>query len=278
MENILIKDEKELAQKIARIAADGVSSLHVITDFDRTLTKYYVDGQKVESGFSLIRSGGYLTKDYPPKAYALYDTYHPYEIDDTLDWQEKNRLMTKWWSTHLELMIASGLNKKVINDIIQKKYNMLREGSQQFILTLYNKQIPLLIFSAGLGDLIKGFLEKNNCLKENIHIIANFYHFDKEGQVLGYKDKIIHTFNKNKREIRNLNLKGRKNILLLGDSLGDLGMSEGLEYDTIIRVGFLNEPLEEKKEQYLKAYDIVITNDGTMEYVNELLQRITLEL
>lgn len=34
-------------------------------------------------------------------------------------------------------------------------------------------------------------------------------------------------------------VKGRTNVLLLGDHLGDLGMSDGVNYDNRISVGFL---------------------------------------
>lgn len=34
-------------------------------------------------------------------------------------------------------------------------------------------------------------------------------------------------------------VKKRTNVLLLGDHIGDLGMSDGLNYDTRISVGFL---------------------------------------
>lgn len=34
-------------------------------------------------------------------------------------------------------------------------------------------------------------------------------------------------------------LKKRTNVLLLGDHIGDLGMSDGLDYETRISVGFL---------------------------------------
>lgn len=34
-------------------------------------------------------------------------------------------------------------------------------------------------------------------------------------------------------------VKRRTNVLLLGDHIGDLGMSDGLNYDTRISVGFL---------------------------------------
>lgn len=34
-------------------------------------------------------------------------------------------------------------------------------------------------------------------------------------------------------------VQGRSNVLLLGDHLGDLGMSDGVDYDNRISVGFL---------------------------------------
>lgn len=34
-------------------------------------------------------------------------------------------------------------------------------------------------------------------------------------------------------------VKKRTNVLLLGDHIGDLGMSDGLDYETRITVGFL---------------------------------------
>lgn len=37
----------------------------------------------------------------------------------------------------------------------------------------------------------------------------------------------------------NASVKNRTNVLLLGDHLGDLGMSDGLNYETRISVGFL---------------------------------------
>lgn len=37
----------------------------------------------------------------------------------------------------------------------------------------------------------------------------------------------------------NSSVKKRTNVLLLGDHIGDLGMSDGLNYDTRISVGFL---------------------------------------
>ena len=66
-------------------------------------------------------------------------------------------------------------------------------------------------------------------------------------------------------------IKARSNVVLLGDSLGDLGMTAGLHHNTIIKIGFLNEDIEKNLELYKEQFDIVITGDGSMEYINQLL-------
>jgi 5'-nucleotidase len=51
-------------------------------------------------------------------------------------------------------------------------------------------------------------------------------------------------------------------------------MVEGIKYNEIIKIGFLNNNIEENLEQYKKAYDVVILNDGSMNFVNKLLKQI----
>ena len=63
-------------------------------------------------------------------------------------------------------------------------------------------------------------------------------------------------------------IKHRRNVLLLGDSVDDIKMIEGFEYDEIIKIGFLNEKVEENRDEYLKNFDIVIANDSDMSHVN----------
>ena len=55
---------------------------------------------------------------------------------------------------------------------------------------------------------------------------------------------------------------------------GDLGMIEGFDYDEILRIGFLNENVEDNLEEYKKKFDVVITGVGDFSYVNGLLSEI----
>lgn len=67
-----------------------------------------------------------------------------------------------------------------------------------------------------------------------------------QGVVRAFKGKLIHTFNKREGALSQAaglrQLQGRPNVLLLGDSLGDLTMADGVsEPKNILTIGFLND-------------------------------------
>lgn len=70
-------------------------------------------------------------------------------------------------------------------------------------------------------------------------------------------------------------LQNKTNILLLGDSIGDLTMADGVPgVQNILKIGFLNDKVEERRERYMDSYDIVLEKDETLDVVNGLLQHI----
>ncbi len=273
MENILISDSIEFDKKIKAFIKDGSSSIQVVSDFDKTLTKAFTDGKKCMSSYAILRENKYLGEEYSSKAFALFDRYHPFEISTELTFEEKKQKMDEWWDAHLKLLIEKKINKKIFQDIAEKDYIKMRLGLEKFIGILNKHQIPLLIFSAGLGDIIKEVLKKKGFLKENIKIIANFFKFNENGNVIGYNQDIVHVFNKNSIE-HDEDIPERKNVILLGDNIEDLGMLEGLSYDTILKIGFLNEKIDERKEMYLKNFDLLVLNDGNFNKINEILEKI----
>ena len=278
MEQVYFRNKELLKQKIKEIKSQGLERLHIVSDFDRTLTKCFFDDKKIPSALALIREGGYLTEDYPKKAFALFDKYHPIEVDDYLEYDFKFKKMQEWWEAHEKLLIKSGMHQKVIDDILDRYPKIFREGTIQFLDYLNSHNLPLLIFSAGIGDLIEGYLKKENRLTSNIHILSNTFDFNSEGYVTGFKNEIIHIMNKSETKLgdkkyRDL-ISQRNNVILLGDSLGDLGMVNNLDINLIIKIGFLNEEVENKLELYKSKFDVVITNDGSMKYVNQLLNNL----
>lgn len=253
----------------------GIEKFHVVADFDRTLTKCFHKGQKASSLISHLRNGNYISKEYVAKSHALFDEYHPIEIDPNIFLEEKKIKMTEWWTKHFQLLIGVGLDKTVIKqatkDMIEEESIIFRGGVKEFLIFLKENNIPLIIMSAGMGDLIIEFLKQNEVYYENIHVISNLFDFDEDGKVKNIK-KIIHVFNKVEMEVKVPEILERKNVLLLGDSIGDLGMVKGFEYNNLISVGFLNENVEENLEVFKDVFDVVLLGDGDFSFINDFVQ------
>ena len=62
--------------------------------------------------------------------------------------------------------------------------------------------------------------------------------------------------------------------MLLGDSLANLGMSDGVEHNTILKIGFLNHNVKKMLSAYKEKFDIVIADSSEMKFVNEILDKI----
>lgn len=81
---------------------------------------------------------------------------------------------------------------------------------------------------------------------EFCHSLTNKYSTFFQDNIVGFKDPLIHTFNKNTSVIQDhhefySNIDCRTNVILLGDSLGDLNMDIGVENEgVVLKIGFLN--------------------------------------
>lgn len=69
--------------------------------------------------------------------------------------------------------------------------------------------VPVLIFSAGLGDVVKAALNVHNLTMPNIHIISNFFTYN-NGKIFGFKGRHIHAFNKDQRVLEKIDFKYAK--------------------------------------------------------------------
>jgi len=278
MTKIHIQDQDQLRKKIKEFKEAGSNGFHIVADFDQTLTKGFTKDRKVNTSFGQIRNGGYMPEEYLKKAFEMYHYYHPIEKNHKLPIKERAEKMMEWWVKHLQLMIDFGLSKEILDDIAKKKGLQARDGLYDVLRLLEENNVPLLIFSAGLGDVIYEYLKCQDKLTKNVHIVSNFYTFDEEGKVNGYKSNVVHTFNKNELEVKNTpyyhEVKDKNNVILFGDTLGDLDMTEGMEHDCIIKIGFLNEDKEELFDEYANSFDVVIMEDGDMDYIIELLRKI----
>jgi 5'-nucleotidase len=169
--------------------------------------------------------------------------------------------------------------KEIILGPVKKLQLDFRQGAIEFLKMLSKEKIPLLIFSAGAGDIIHESLKKNKLWASNIHIVSNFFKYDTSGKAVSYTMPLIHPFNKNESCVKKSKYKSqiakRKNVILLGDSLGDLTMAKGMKHDCIIKIGFYNHEYDKERiSKHKKGYDVIITGNKDMRYANWLLKEI----
>ena len=245
------------------------STIHVVTDFDRTITV-----GNSESSWSVLSKSELVPKEYVKERQEFYNYYRPYEIDETLDYETKNKLMIEWWNKHINLFIKYKLKESVINDAARNLRVMsFREGPKEFLESMRDRNIPVIIISAGIGNFIEQFLIKNNCNFDNIYIISNFIKF-KDGIAVGVCENVIHSLNKNEVSLPNdvkEMIKDRPNIILLGDSISDIRMVKEEDREDTLKIGFLEEKIEENKIYFKKSFDVVATNNTTY---TELFEKV----
>ncbi|KAE8666333.1 5'-nucleotidase / magnesium ion binding protein isoform 2 [Hibiscus syriacus] len=276
----VINETHSLNHKISAIHNAGPSKLQVIADFDATLTRYWINGHRGQSSHGLLKQGN---PEYDAKRQALFEYYHPLEFSPTIPLEEKTKLMEEWWGKTHGLLIEGGLTYDAIKNSVGSSNIAFRDGVVELFEFLEERDVPVLIFSAGLADIIEEVLrQKVHRSFKNIKIVSNQMLFDNSGHLVSFKGKLIHSLNKNEHALDmaaplhdqmggidgpaedNASVKQRTNVLLLGDHVGDLGMSDGLNYENRISVGFLNDNIEKNLESYRNAFDIVYMNDTAM--------------
>ncbi|KAK3577134.1 hypothetical protein CHS0354_037467 [Potamilus streckersoni] len=259
--------------------ADGPDKLQVVADFDRTLSKYTHRGQICATCHNVLEEGGILPDFYKEKALKLREKYFSIETDPEMTIEQKTPYMIEWWTKAHELLNTCHITKEAVQKMVASSTAKLRDGCDWLFDECHRASIPLLIFSAGVGDVIEEIIHQQSTLYDNMHIVSNYMDFDKEGKMVGFKNDIIHIFNKNENVIHQSdyfeNLKDRVNIILIGDSLGDLHMADGAEHmENKLKIGFLNTKVDESLELYKRKFDIVIVQDESLDLINAVIRKV----
>lgn len=277
MKNIHYKNKEKFQKTLETLKSDWFEKLHILADFDRTMTKSFINGEKKPSIISVLRDEWYLSEVYRKEAKDLYTFYSKFENDNSVSREEKSKYFYEWWRKHLKLLVDSWLSKKDIESVSNSWNIQLRAWIKKFLGFLDEKNIPLVIMSANWlwKDSISLYLQAKWFLTKNIYIISNSFIWDENGKAIWYDERVIHTFNKGEGVLKDYpeiyeTVEKRTNVILLGDSLWDPDMIDGFDYDNCIKIGFLNEKEEELLDVYLEKYDVVLTGDDG-DFINEIL-------
>lgn len=110
----------------------------IISDFSKTFTR-----ADMPTTWSVFAKSGLLGEAYTADRNRLFEENHHFE-------QEGNIAMTeKWFLDHARLFVQYGLTEKLIDEVIMDdQYFAPRDGVEDFLETLREKDIPLIIVTS----------------------------------------------------------------------------------------------------------------------------------
>lgn len=251
---------KQSLLKLKRILEDGAHKLHIIADFDMTLTKNYIFNAKSSCWERNISAHGMFMRyskasdKFKRETQSLCDIYYPMEVDQLLTEQEKIPHMVKWWQGAHDLIKEMGFTRRQITEMVQENPVEFREGTEKLFSICEKSRIPVLIFSAGIANVIEEILKRRN-LAQNyqlFHILSNRMLFESESvdaKVVGFSEPLLHVFNKSESilyeqdafKTYSKQVATRPNVILIGDSLGDIRMGKGMKHGCELSIGLLNK-------------------------------------
>ena len=277
---IIGKDYSKIKKKFEVLREGGSKKLQIISDFDRTISRYFLlDGKtKGESCHGVLKNCE--LPNFAEQATKLSEKYYPMEISTELSLKEKIKACEEWWGANHSLLINLGLTREKLKRAVDLSVGeiILRDGYKKWVDFLEEYNVPLLIFSAGIADVIEGILQNLEYKNTNVKILSNKMKFDENtNKLIGFNENLIHTFNKGLVAFEDLEKiidMERKNIILVGDSEGDVKMADGIDANVVFKIGFLNQNVEKLLDKYLEIYDIVLLNDPDMKFVDMFTKKV----
>ena len=211
----IFEQKKLIFQKSFTYHADDDSTkdkILFVSDFDFTIfNKYnYTTGEKYVSSFGMYNQdafGGNQEKIIEQRK-KLHDYYLKYEEDVSIEENIRKEKLLEWITKGLDIIAVPNFPSYSIKKMIElkndKKFINFKKNVDKFYEKLIELNIPILIVSGGVKDIIIEFLQLLNIKGLNDYIkrgrlsfIANELIFDeKTKKCIGYNKDIIYGFNK----------------------------------------------------------------------------------
>jgi len=94
MQKIIYSNPQKLKQTLENIQKDWLEKIHILADFDNTLTKAFVNWKKTPSLVSVVRWKKWLLwEECAIEDTKLFEKYYPLEVDPDISIEEKNTLI-----------------------------------------------------------------------------------------------------------------------------------------------------------------------------------------
>jgi len=255
LEGFHVSDAETVRRKLRSFADAGPEALHVVSDFDLTLTAGKQAGQN-------LGTWDVMDELMPPEGVArhtaIYQSFRPTEIEGKLT----DAVASAKWAETLDLITSYHMK---IDDIEAAFLAVatLRDGAKELFTLCESAGIPTVILSSGIRNVIELMaayydIHPTHILSNDLEIAAT------DRRVTGWRrDTLVHMLNKSERghgELAALR-QARPNVLLLGDVPDDTKMVTG---DNVLRIRVLDPRKGEThilkdalQSSYDAGYDLV---------------------
>lgn len=248
-------DAEAVRRKLRRFAKDGPEKLHIVSDFDLTLTAGKQAGQN-------LGTWDVMDELMPPEGVvrhtAIYQSFRPIEIQGKLT----DKIASEKWAETLDLITSYHMR---IDDVEAAFLAVatLRDGAKEIFKVCESAGIPTVILSSGIRNVIELMaayydLHPTYVLSNDLEIDAT------DRRVIGWRrDTLVHILNKNERGHDKLSTlrSTRPNVVLFGDVADDTKMVAG---DNVLRIRVLDPRKGETdalegalQNSYDAGYDLV---------------------
>lgn len=261
LNNFIYRDKRKVNKKINSFLNSGSKKIHLVLDFDRTLTT----GEDITT-WAIF--GAHLTQKGRKKYKKAYDKYRPLEISNKM----KLFHAVAWWEEMLALYRENKVEWRDILKDVRTKMS-IRSGTRELFDVCSKKGIPTIIISAGTKNIIEAMFRRFSIKPTTI--LSTKLFFDSEGYMNGWdRNSLIHVLNKKEMghtqisRIRKL----RPKTILIGDSIQDASMVSGNK--NVLRIIVDNPRVDDvsRNEAFykdiFKKFDLVIKNKSLFPVVD----------
>jgi len=250
-------------RKRSKFSFVRAQNLLLITDFDATLTTGDSEQCHDLCGFSHV-----MPADFRSKFAPLLDWAANPDIDGV-----------EWWDRAHSLMVKYGVPKRqLIPRLVREGKMTPRPGALELLRRLQELDIPVLIVSAGLSDVIEEWLRQHGALSENVTVCSNRLNYaadmtpksvSPEPPITSFTKAYAYSSASSFFEQHAT----RKHLIVLGDSVTDVDASKHVPYEDFLSVGFLNSRLD--GILHSQAFDAVVLGDhGSLLPVADLIDEV----
>lgn len=269
-EGMTTGNPEKLHQKLTRFMGRA-AEIHVVADFDRTLTDRRPGSNEDITSWNILRD--HLPRQGQQYCEALFQAARPKELAGTMTEQDA----VDWWSAVLDTYAEYRIDMNdVERDFLHRA--TIREGSREFFTLCRGAGIPIAILSAGVKDVID--LWSDHYDVQPTLTISTKLVLDEARKITGWqKDTLVHVLNKSEVDHPELHKirSERPLAIVFGDGIGDADMALGDEDVLRARV-YDPRPdeivdIETERARTFERFDLMIES-GTLAPLVRLLKEL----